>query len=46
MGAKSAGLSTSIKSSYIVFLTKMQKGKPSEMSSPLLKNDITKNLIL
>ena len=26
---------------YIVFLTKMQKGKPYEMDFPLLKNDIT-----
>jgi len=26
---------------YILFHTKMQKGKPSEISLPLLKNDIT-----
>ena len=40
----SSSISTSI--TYIVKSTKMQKGKPSEMSSPLLKNDITKFLNL
>jgi len=26
---------------YIVFVTKMQKGKPGEMDLPLFNNDIT-----
>ena len=30
---------------YILFLTKMQKGKSSEMDLPLLKNDITRFFI-
>ena len=41
MGAKNAGLRISIFITYIVFLTKMQKGKPTKMDLPLLKNDIT-----
>jgi hypothetical protein len=41
MLAKTKGPSISISSTYILFLTKMQKGKPSEMDMPLLKNDIT-----
>jgi len=39
--AKTKGQSISIFSTYIVFLTKLQKGKLSEISLPLLKNDIT-----
>ena len=39
--AKTKGQSISISSTYIVFLTKLQKGKLSEISLPLLKNDIT-----
>jgi hypothetical protein len=35
------GSSTSIIITYIVFVTKMQKGKPFEMDLPLLENDIT-----
>jgi hypothetical protein len=35
------GSSTSISITYILFPTKMQKGKPDEMDLPLLKNDIT-----
>jgi len=35
------GQSISISSTHIVFLTKLQKGKLSEISLPLLKNDIT-----
>ena len=41
-----AGPSTSISSKYILFPTKMQKGKPREMDLPLLKNDIKKILKL
>jgi len=37
--AKTKGPSISV--TYILFLTKMQKGKPCEMDLPLLKNDIT-----
>jgi hypothetical protein len=35
------GSSISISSNYILFLAKLQKGKPSEMDLPFLKNDIT-----
>jgi len=41
MGAKTTGLSTLTSSTYIVFDTKMQKGKPSKKDLPLLKSDIT-----
>jgi hypothetical protein len=36
-----ASSSISISITYILFLTKMQKGKPSKMDLPLLKYDIT-----
>ena len=39
--AKTTGQSTSISSTYILFLTKMQKGKSCEVDLPLLENDIT-----
>jgi len=39
--AKNAGSSISISSADIIFLTKMQKGKPPKIDLPLLKNDIT-----
>ena len=39
--AINTGSSTSISITYILFLTKLQKGKPSEMDLPFLKNDIT-----
>jgi len=35
------GSNISISSTYIVFLTKMQKGKPPKKGFALLKNDIT-----
>jgi len=35
------GSNISIFSTYIVFLTEMQKGKPREMDLPFLKVDIT-----
>jgi hypothetical protein len=38
--AINTGSSTSTSSTYIVFLTKLQKGKPGEMDLPLLKKDI------
>ena len=41
--AKTTGSSISIPSTYIVFLTKLQKGKPSEIGLPFLENDITTN---
>ena len=39
--AINTGSSISTSSTYIVFVTKMQKGKPFEMDLPLLENDIT-----
>ena len=39
--AKTTGSSTSISVTYILFLTKMQKGKPPIKDLPILKNDIT-----
>jgi hypothetical protein len=39
--ASTTGSSISISITYIVFLTKMQKGKPPKKDLPLLKNDIT-----
>jgi len=42
--AKTKGQSISIASTYIVFVTKMQKRQTSERSLPLLKNDIPNNL--
>ena len=39
--AINTGSSTSIPSTYIVFVTKMQKSKPSKKDLPLLENDIT-----
>jgi hypothetical protein len=39
--AKTTSPMISIPSTYIVFLTKLQKGKPSEMDLPFLKVDIT-----
>jgi hypothetical protein len=39
--AINTGSSTSTSSTYILFLTKLQKGKPGEMDLPSLKNDIT-----
>jgi hypothetical protein len=39
--AINTGSSTLISITYIVFVTKMQKGKPSKKDLPLLKNDIT-----
>jgi hypothetical protein len=39
--ASTIGSSTSISSTYIVFVTKMQKGKPPKNDLPLLENDIT-----
>ena len=39
--AKTTGSSISTSSTYIVFLTKLQKGKPCQIDLPLLKNDIT-----
>ena len=41
--AINTGSSISIFITYILFLTKMQKGKPGEMDLPLLKNSITTN---
>jgi len=35
--AKTTSPMISIPSTYIVFLTKLQKGKPSEMNLPLMK---------
>jgi len=42
--AKMTGSDLSIYVAYIVFLTKLQNGKPCEMDLPLLKYDI-KNLL-
>jgi len=39
--AKIKGQSISIFSTYIVFVTKLQKGQPSENGFALLENDIT-----
>jgi len=39
--AKTKGQSISIPSTYILFLTKLQKSKPYEIDLPFLKNDIT-----
>ena len=39
--AKNASLRISIFTTYILFPTKMQKGKPTKIDLPLLKNDIT-----
>ena len=41
--AKTTGLSTSIPSTYILFLTKMQKRQTLEKKFALFKNDITTN---
>jgi hypothetical protein len=41
--AKTKGQSISIASTYIAFVTKMQKSKPCEKDLPILKNDITTN---
>ena len=38
--AKTTSLDQLIPITYIVFLTKMQKGKPCKKDLPLLKNDI------
>jgi hypothetical protein len=39
--ASTTGSNISILITYIVFLTKMQKGKPPKKGFALLKNDIT-----
>jgi hypothetical protein len=39
--AKTTTRSQFVLIAYIVFLTKLQRGKPDEMDLPLLKNDIT-----
>jgi hypothetical protein len=39
--ASTKGSSISTSSTYILFLTEMQKGKSCEMDLPLFKNDIT-----
>jgi hypothetical protein len=39
--ASTTGSNISILITYILFLTKMQKGKPSKKDLPLFKNDIT-----
>jgi hypothetical protein len=41
--ASTTGLNISILITYIVFVTKMQKGKPPKNDLPLLENDITTN---